>query len=208
MSKSTKICILSSAHADGDVRIFHKECVSLAQAGFETYMIIPNAESRQEKGVNIIGVNGKYNSRFKRMTKTVMATYRSALSTRAKIYHFQDPELMPIGVLLKLRGNKVIYDVHEDVPVQILDKKWLGPFFMRYMVSLSFRLFQWFCCLFFDHVFTATPEISKRFNPKKTTTLHNYPIITYLQQATAVNYEKSKPSVIYAGGLTLSLIHI
>lgn len=201
MSKIS-ICHLSSAHADGDVRIFHKECVTLAEAGFKVSLVITNTTTRVEDGVNIVSFPREENARLKRMTKTVYQTFKVAKKINADAYHFHDPELMFVGILLRLKGKKVSYDVHEDVPKQILDKKWLGPKWVRYIISLGFRFFQWFSCLFFYHIFTATPEISKRFNSKKTSTLYNYPIIKYLQEAPESDYNKTVPSVIYAGGLT------
>ena len=161
--RKVSICHLSSAHADGDVRIFHKECVSLAEAGYDVSLVVTNATSRNEDGVNIISFPRAQNARFKRMTKTVFQVYREAKKINSDAYHFHDPELMIIGVLLAITGKKVSYDVHEDVPKQILDKKWLGPKWLRHIISLTFRLFQWFCCLFYYHIFTATPEIAKTF---------------------------------------------
>ena len=46
-----------------------------------------------------------------------------ALKTNSKIYHFHDPELIPYAILLRLFGKKVIYDVHEDLPEDIVKKE-------------------------------------------------------------------------------------
>lgn len=34
-----KVCHMASAHGIEDDRIFHKECVSLAKAGYEVYLV-------------------------------------------------------------------------------------------------------------------------------------------------------------------------
>jgi glycosyltransferase involved in cell wall biosynthesis len=39
---------------------------------------------------------------------------------------FHHPELLWVGAVLHLRGAHVVYDVHEDVPKQILSKPWIA----------------------------------------------------------------------------------
>ncbi len=48
-----------------------------------------------------------------------------AVRINAKIYHLHDPELIPTGMLLKLIGKKVIFDVHENIAEDIFDKPWI-----------------------------------------------------------------------------------
>ena len=49
------VCYFTSKD-DNDIRVFHKECVSLVKAGYDVTMVCPNAKCRIQQGVRIIGV--------------------------------------------------------------------------------------------------------------------------------------------------------
>ena len=57
----------------------------------------------------------------------------------ADIYHLHDPELMSLGLKLKRQGKRVVFDSHEDVPMQILIKEYL-PKWSRGIVK---RIYEW-----------------------------------------------------------------
>lgn len=200
MSEKIKVCHITSVHAESDTRIFFKECVSLAEAGFEVHFVVPNAISRIEKGVHIHGVELAATSRLQRMRQMTKMVYQKALSIDAKIYHFHDPELLPYGLKLSKKGKKVIYDAHEDVPRQILGKYWI-PGFVRPLLSKAFEWYEDYVAKRMSHVVVSTPTIEKRFvkvNPKSTA-ICNYPILS--ENTTIPIWENRKNEVCYIGGL-------
>ena len=59
------------------------------------------------------------------MLTSSLRMFPKALRTKADIYHFHDPELIPCGLWLRLLGKKVIFDVHEHFAADIYDKPWI-----------------------------------------------------------------------------------
>src|SRR5438046_6669609 len=125
-----RVCHFSSAHRGLDIRIFRKECVSLAKAGYDTHLVI-NATTADVAEAALHGVTLhplKYvpeTRRFSRMVFHAWRCYRMAKKLDADLYHFHDPELIPYGLLLAWSGKKVILDVHEDLPGDIQAKEWI-----------------------------------------------------------------------------------
>jgi hypothetical protein len=162
MVKKIKVCHITSVHPDGDVRIFHKECISLAEEGFEVSLVVPNTTSRMENGISICSFSYKPSSRISRFTKSVNLAFKKAIEQDADIYHLHDPELLRIALKLKKRGKKVIFDAHEDLPQQILSKKYIKKF-LRKPLSNFIGKYERKITSKLDAVITATPFIRDKF---------------------------------------------
>ena len=108
-----RVCHLTSVHSSDDTRVFHKECVSLARAGYDVTLVAPG-ESREELGVHIVGVGEKPVGTLNRLTSPfVKRAYEAALALDCELYHLHDPELLPYALKLKRHGKTVIFDSHE-----------------------------------------------------------------------------------------------
>jgi glycosyltransferase involved in cell wall biosynthesis len=201
MLNKKKIVHFSSTHPCFDVRIFVKECRTLVEAGYDVVLIVTHDRDEVVEGVKIKSVP-KPKNRWGRMFKTVFDIYKSALQEDAALYHFHDPELIPAGIMLRCKGKKVVYDVHEDLPRQILTKPWINPL-LRRAVSIGSGIIEKSGVRFFNGVIAVTPEIAERFPKDKTTVVHNYPIIGELEAADAVPYGKREPIAAYVGGITM-----
>lgn len=172
-----KVCHMTSVHAPEDVRIFKKECVSLARAGYDTYLV-EQGETYDKNGVHIIGVGTQENSRFARMFKMTKRVYEAALKVDADIYHFHDPELLPYGLKLKKKGKKVIFDSHENTSQLILEKKYI-PGFLRVGISKAYKSYEKKICKKLDVVIYVTPNVRKQFKAlnKNALFIANYPLL-------------------------------
>jgi glycosyltransferase involved in cell wall biosynthesis len=193
-----KIVHLTSAHQRYDTRIFLKECVSLAQHGYDVFLIVADGKGDEVKnGVKIADVGPNTGGRLSRMTKTVYKIYEKAKELNGDVYHFHDPELMLIGLGLKIAGKKVIYDVHEDVPKDILSKQWI-PLPFRKMTSCIIEKVENFISRKFDAIVTPTDHLLGRFRSINNVVVSckNYPIIsnqdeTYVKKSNQLCYVSS-----------------
>ena len=83
-----KVCHVTSAHPRYDVRIFHKECKSLANNGFDvTLLVNDNLPNESIDGVKIISTQLKPKNRYDRMVKSKKRIKRLMLEIDANIYH-------------------------------------------------------------------------------------------------------------------------
>jgi len=170
-NKSTiKVCILTTVHPPFDTRIFHKQAKSLAEAGYDVTLIAQHDIDEVSEGVKIVALP-KPKNRLQRMFGLTLRALRLALKQRAVIYHFHDPELIPIGVLLRLFGKRVIYDVHEDYWTSIMQKRYL-PRWIRPAIAQIITVVEMIGSRFFT-IILAERYYAERF-PSGVTIL-NYP---------------------------------
>lgn len=204
-SGRNKVCILTSAHPALNTRPFYKEAVTLVKAGYDVTMIAQHHKNEVVDGVKIIALPTPKN-RFYRTFGTTLKVFGLALKQKAHVYHFHDPELVPICFLLKLFTKaKVIYDVHEDFPQDILSKDWI-PKMVRKPMSILFNWFEKSASRKIDYIFAATPFIKNNFKHCRVINIGNYPIIAdfnsqILQKQNGI-FKKKEYIVIYMGHLT------
>ena len=197
-----KVCHFTSVHPYKDTRIFLKECATLVASGYEVHLVAPDAPDQVINGLNLHSVQSPSGGRLARMTKMVWSVYQKVRALNADIYHFHDPELLPLGLILKWTGKKVIYDTHEDVPRDILTKTWI-PAGLRKLISRVFEVFENFAAKQMSFVITATPFIQKRFAKitAKSQAVNNYPILDELEYGDQ-DWGQKERAVTYVGSIT------
>lgn len=195
-----KVTHLTSAHSPTDTRIFLKECQSLAELGCETVLVAPHDADEVRNGVQIRSVRSAGGSRLTRMTKTVYRVYKAALCEGADLYHFHDPELVPVGIALRLRGKKVVYDVHEDLPRQILTKAWI-PKGVRRAISILAQAGEWIAARVLSGLVVVTPAILERFSEQNSVLVQNFPVHREVVRSELPPMSERPANVAYVGGI-------
>jgi glycosyltransferase involved in cell wall biosynthesis len=195
-----KVAHLTSVHTPSDTRICYRECATLAQAGYDVVLVAPGSAPQLPPGVRFHGVPAPRN-RLERMTRTVLSVYLAALRERADIYHFHDPELMGVGLLLRARGSRVVFDVHEDIPSDIVDKPWI-PKPVRTPIAAFSALALRGLDRGYSAIVAATPAIARRFRHRRTVVVCNYPRIDELPISEQRDFSQRPRAAVYLGSIT------
>lgn len=197
-----RVAHLTSAHPRYDTRIFLKQCVSLATAGYDTKLIVADGHGHEVRdGVEIIDV-GQAKGRLGRMMISTLRVLGAARRLHAQIYHIHDPELWPAGIVLKALRKKVIFDAHEDLPEQILGKTYIRLAYRRPMARLV-AFAERVMARRVDCVVAATPFIRDKFlrHGASSVDIRNYPLLGELSLDSV--RDVGRPEVCYVGGISL-----
>ena len=199
-----KVCHLTSVHPRYDSRIFWKECRSLSSHGFKVYLVVAdNRGDEINEGIEIYDA-GKRGGRLYRIFYTTWKVFRRGKKLDAEIYHFHDPELLFIGIVLKILGKKVIYDIHEDYILQFKNKNYLKSSFLKNILSLLYSGLCRIILRFFDYLIVPTPTIRQRYEKynKRITDIKNYPDLAQFKEIKNNSFGNNE--LCYIGGISES----
>jgi glycosyltransferase involved in cell wall biosynthesis len=196
-----RIAHISSVHHVMDTRIRLKQCSSLASAGYEVVLI--GRESPLPAPVDGVSVRLVPNprSRIARALRTGSRAFQLARALRPHVYQFHDPELIPFALLAKLLGGRVIYDAHEDLPLQVLTKDWI-PSLIRPVASRMASTFLPVALRRLDGVIAATPAIRQSIKTANCEVIQNFPLARELVTDSSSSYLSRQHVGIYVGGVT------
>lgn len=188
---------LTSVHRPYDTRIFVKMCSSLASAGHDVHLVVASREAVSRDGVVIHRLPEPKN-RAVRMLFTSWAVWARALRLRPDILHFHDPELIFGALALRAMGKKVVIDLHEDLPMQVLTKHWI-PGVLRRPVAAVAKSALSFAAARMSGIVTATQPISDSLR-SRSTVVRNLPDVAEFK-VPGPDYSSRERVVTYIGGL-------
>ncbi|MCD9019067.1 glycosyltransferase family 4 protein [Parachryseolinea silvisoli] len=197
------IVMLANGHPPFDTRIFIKEARSLVQAGYTVSMILPHTQDTEKDGVRLYVVK-PLGGGFDKLFVSPWRILGKALKQPARsVFCIHDSDILGVGLILKLFGRKVVYDAHEDTPLQISYQHWL-PRWLRGPYATFYYLLEKLCGAWFDAIIVAEPVIAQYFPKNKTYLIRNFPLAHAFRTHVPVPYG-TRPQVLTSVG-TLSKV--
>ena len=194
---------LASTHFTFDTRIFHKECVTLAKAGYKVTLLVqavpPEQAHGMYSGVEVMPLPQPPN-RLARLTQLTHSQYSLAASYNADLYHVHDWELLPWAAFLQWRtGTPVIFDRHEYYVERFRETPHVHPW-LRPFISKAYKLTERVLGQRLAGIIAVNSEMARschRFN-RNVISVYNYP---KRQLAERVPDVSSSNTVIYIGAM-------
>jgi glycosyltransferase involved in cell wall biosynthesis len=176
-------------------------CKSLVSNGYNVSLVVADGKGDEIKdGVSIVDVGTTTGGRLSRMIKTTSRVFEKAKELDGDIYHIHDPELIPAGLKLKKLGKKVIFDSHEDISKQILNKPYLNKI-SKIILSKIYEWYEHWTLTKFDYLIAATPFIRNKLLKINlyTVDINNFPLLNELKIS---NWMHKENIVAYIGGIS------
>lgn len=196
-----KVLHLTTLHPARDVRIFEKECRTLAAAAHEVHLAAPAAEAASVEGVSIEPLGYvEIRTGPTALSRRLRAAWAAAHASGADLFHLHDPELLPVALRLKAARKRVVYDAHEDTPVEVstlgeggLAARGLGVGWTAGLAALGRAV---------DAVVAATPRVAERFPAEKTVVVRNFPRLEEAEGFAGPPLAERPREFVYLGGVT------
>jgi len=201
-----RVLMLSTVHLSGATRYHAKLATTLDDAGYdlEVWSQGINRPGFLPKTIKVflIGMPGK----IERMIYLPRALNRALFGGHDLII-VVPPETVPLGLVAKLFGKKILWDVEENAVETILISDWIPERF-RSIISKTYHCFEKLGTIFFDGITYAEDSYASRFEKAKLKqVIHNFPFNpngnkrTWRRIAEA-RWKQSGPRLIYVGVIT------
>lgn len=212
-----KVVHLAIAHRPDDIRIFYKECRTLAnQNDYEVIYLTGEIDQK---------INKKFDNVTVRTFKTMPGCsplkhplrwlrnrhinshrlFMLAKKYNADIYHIHEYSFIHLAKKLKkFNHSRIIYDVHEDYPRQIIEEYQSHKIkhLLARIISCWIELSEIIKSKNMEAIIAATPYIGKRFSKfhKNVTVINNYAIVSNIEDQILHN----EKWICYGGSMTPS----
>lgn len=195
-------CHFTTVHTALKSRSFHRQCLPLAEAGFDVRYISPAPVKDAAENIAFIQITPK--RRAFGFLRRHMSLLRTLLRQNSDIYHFQDLQVLPLALALKLLFHKrVIYDAYEDFPSMVAQKASIASA-LRPLARKLMSATESFASRKLDAVLTADPLTLRRFarsddGASEKRVFYNFPNLAFFPRP---HSSVKRFDVVYRGGLS------
>lgn len=127
-----RLLVVSSVHPPDDPRIRHK-LIKTLQHDWEVTFAGVGRGPVDQRGIRWVELTGG------RLRRALRST-RYLLGRRYDVASVHDPELLPAAIAASLLGRTIVFDLHENVPAQLLTKDWIPRLLRRPLARVARRL--------------------------------------------------------------------
>lgn len=200
--RAVVVCHCTTVHAQLKSRTYHRQMLPLAEAGVRVHFVAPMHQREFPEGMALFTISRPTNPRRKFLAWLHLT--RTLLLQNADLYHIQDPQLLPLGFVLKLLFRKsVVYDAYEDFPSMAAVKKSV-PRPLRALFAFTLALVERLAARCFDAIITADPLTLRRLarhGKSRKLVFYNFPNLSFFPPQALPN-ENRAFDLVYRGGLS------
>lgn len=132
---------ITIAHNRYDSRIYQRVATSLAKANLDIKLIV--CDGLGDETINNLYIKDLGNINFFLLGHGIKQfKIFIALKKVNSILHFHEPILLPLAIILRIFGNTVVFDMHENLHLQIITKNWKLPKFLKLIISRIYRIIE------------------------------------------------------------------
>jgi glycosyltransferase involved in cell wall biosynthesis len=194
--RATHIAIV---HQPLDTRIFRKQCRTLARAGWEVHLVAPGPPAERIDGVRLHAVSeDPQRPAARRQWARQWWAARWVWRLRPSTYHLHEPHLIPLGLVLKAAGARVVYDVHEHNPDHARSKLVGHPVRAR-LKALLWAVLEGLARRAFNRFVCASPALAERFPAGRTEVVGNFPLLEEFAAFDSLPYRERPTPILYVG---------
>jgi len=196
----TRILLASTIHRWNDVRIYHKEAKSLSSNYDVTVMGVGEPDDLKDISGNISVILMPFPKSILERINNAFRILAKGISPQFHLIHFHDPELIWVGLILRLFRKKVIYDVHEDINAAVKIRRWI-PRLFKSTIGYFAHIVELLGQRFFNGLIVAEDSYLALFNKNKNIiSVRNYVRI----QPNPILIDPKSKKILYIGSVTIA----
>lgn len=198
------ICFVNSVFGREDALIVYRQGKSLVEAGYDvSYTVFDDQPDEIKEGISIHSLGAGLEDAKSRFLKRPKIIKEFLKNHPADVYQISEPELLQVGLHLKRKGKKVVYNLREWYPdyfARKMKKKWqqnlVYKLCLRYLKRAARKI---------DAVFNCMPEmrdfIEKVMPCRYFEDTANFPVVYKDFSLSYEEYCQRKPIISYFGSI-------